>query len=216
LKKRFIQSLLVLSFVTTSFAPAQAEVLSLRQGADNANVATLQKNLKTLGYFSYPHITGYFGPVTKQAVQSFQKDYGLRADGVVGPVTRTAIHHALVKQQMMRDAKQYIGVPYVRGGTTPKGFDCSGFVYFMFSSHGVTTIPRMSSTEYARLGFSIDQKHLKPGDLVFFGSNGKINHVGFYLGNRRFISATNSKGIWISSLDNPYWAASYIMAKRIY
>ncbi|GIM46579.1 hydrolase [Collibacillus ludicampi] len=216
MKKQLIQSLLALSFVTTSFTPVQAEAVSLRQGADNADVASLQKNLNTLGYFTYPRITGYFGIVTKEAVQTFQNDYGLQADGVVGPITRTAIQHALVKQQMMQDAKRYIGVPYVLGGATPKGFDCSGFVYFMFSSHGVSAIPRMSSAEYARLGSSIDQMHLRPGDLVFFGSNGKINHVGFYLGNRQFISATSSKGIWISSLDNPYWAASYIMAKRIY
>lgn len=217
MKKMIITSLFAFSLMTTSLSSAHADTThSLRQGMANADVATLQQNLKSLGYFTYPDITGYYGVITSQAVQSFQSDYGLQTDGIAGPVTQTAIQHARVKQQMMNDAKPYIGVPYVWGGSTPKGFDCSGFVYFMFHTHGVSTIPRITSTEYAKLGYSINQAYLKPGDLVFFGSNGTISHVGFYMGNRQFISATSSKGVCISSLDNPYWAASYKGAKRIY
>jgi cell wall-associated NlpC family hydrolase len=216
LKKKWIPSLFFLFLMTASISPAHADATSvLRLGANSANVTTLQQNLKTLGYFKYPYVTGYYGPVTRQAVRSFQSDYGLQTDGIVGPVTHTAIQHALVKRKMMQDAKQYVGVPYVWGGSTPSGFDCSGFIYYLFSTHGAS-VPRLSSTAYAKIGWPVDSSHLKPGDLVFFGPNGTIDHVGFYLGNRRFISATSSKGVWIYSLDNPYWASQYEGARRVY
>lgn len=121
-----------------------------------------------------------------------------------------------IKMDLVRDSYNYIGVPYLWGGTTPAGFDCSGFVSYMFNKHGVD-IPRTTSGGYYQMGTPVDRSSLVPGDLVYFAVNnpGEISHVGFYVGNNEFISATSSKGIAVVSMDNVYWSKYYVGAKRV-
>lgn len=109
-------------------------------------------------------------------------------------------------------AKQYIGTRYVAGGTSPSGFDCSGFVQYVFKQHGVS-LPHSSSAMYQR-GTKVNSP--QPGDLVFFKTNGSgVSHVGIYIGGNRFISATTNSGVKIDSLSGGYWGARYIGAKRL-
>jgi cell wall-associated NlpC family hydrolase len=115
-----------------------------------------------------------------------------------------------ITDQIVQSANDYLGVPYVWGGTTPKGFDCSGFVQYVFASKGID-LPRTSSEMFSR-GTAV--KDLKTGDLVFFAI-GSYNHVGIYLGNGQFISATSSKGVKVYSLWIGYWSSYYTGAKRI-
>ncbi|MBQ8769104.1 MAG: C40 family peptidase [Oscillospiraceae bacterium] len=111
-------------------------------------------------------------------------------------------------------AKKYIGVPYVWGGSTPSGFDCSGFVQYVFAQHGIQ-LPRTSKQQYG-VGTSVSKSNLKAGDLVFFETDGNgVSHLGIYIGNNQFIHASTSKGVVISSLSNTYWAPRYYGAKRI-
>jgi LysM repeat protein len=121
-----------------------------------------------------------------------------------------------VKLAIVQDSKNYLGVPYVWGGESPSGFDCSGFIYFMFDKHGVD-IPRQTSGDYYKMGTAVSKANLQPGDLVFFGVNvpGVVSHVGFYMGDNQFISATSSSGISIVSMDNSYWSKYYMGAKRV-
>lgn len=117
-------------------------------------------------------------------------------------------------QEIIATAKKYIGVPYVWGGSTPSGFDCSGFVQYVFRAHGIT-LPRTSSEQYS-VGSWVSKSKLQPGDLVFFNTSGKgVSHVGIYIGNHEFIHASTSKGVVISSLDNVYWAARYYGARKV-
>jgi cell wall-associated NlpC family hydrolase len=197
---------------------ASAETVTLAQGMSGPDVSNLQRSLQTLGYFTYPSITGYFGPITAQAVRSFQQAYHLPSTGVDDAATQTSIAHALVKKKIIDDSYNYIGIPYDWGGTSPStGFDCSGFVYYMFKTHGVP-MNRMSSAQLYELGTWVNRSALRPGDLVFFSVNrdGTISHVGFYLGGNRFISATRSAGIFVQSLDSSYWGPRYMGAKRVY
>lgn len=115
--------------------------------------------------------------------------------------------------QIIATAKQYIGVPYLWGGTTPAGFDCSGFVQYVFKKHGIT-LPRTATTQYSA-GTYVSKSNLKKGDLVFFGESSGITHVGIYVGNNEFIHASTSKGITITSLSNSYWSVRYYGARRV-
>ncbi|KUO59469.1 MAG: hypothetical protein APF84_19380 [Gracilibacter sp. BRH_c7a] len=115
---------------------------------------------------------------------------------------------------IINTAKQYIGVKYVWGGTSPSGFDCSGFVQYVFAKNGVT-LPRVSRDQY-NIGSKVDFNNLQPGDLVFFTLNGDtvVNHLGIYIGDGQFIHASSSKGVVISSFSS-YWTSSYSGAKRV-
>lgn len=115
---------------------------------------------------------------------------------------------------VINTAKQYMGVPYVWGGETPTGFDCSGFTQYVLKQNGIS-IPRTAAEQYAS-GVSIMKSNLKTGDLVFFTTyKPGASHVGFYLGDNKFIHASSSaKEVTISSLDETYFTEHYIGARR--
>lgn len=115
---------------------------------------------------------------------------------------------------IMAEAEKYIGVPYVFGGTTPGGFDCSGFIQYVFRKQGLE-LPRMADEQYA-LGDYVGWNALQPGDLVFFSTyTDGVSHSGLYLGDGNFISATSSGGVMIADMTSGYWYDCYIGAKRI-
>ncbi len=117
--------------------------------------------------------------------------------------------------KIIATAKQYLGVPYLWGGSTPSGFDCSGYVQYVFAKHGYS-LPRTSKQQW-NVGTSISKSNLKEGDLVFFANTytSGISHLGIYIGNNQFIHASSSQGVVISSLSNSYWASHYYGAKRV-
>ncbi|MGV3487091.1 MAG: peptidoglycan-binding protein [Tuberibacillus sp.] len=110
-------------------------------------------------------------------------------------------------------AKKYIGVPYVWGGESPSGFDCSGFVQYVLSQNGIS-VPRTTSGQYSG-GTSVSTP--QKGDLVFFETyKAGPSHVGIYIGNGQFIQASTSHGVTITSMDNSYWKPKYLGAKSYY
>jgi hypothetical protein len=113
---------------------------------------------------------------------------------------------------------KYIGIPYRRGGSTEKGFDCSGFVRQVYSEFFGLDLPHQSGSQ-SSLPFmqKITKDDLITGDLVFFTTgkkNKRINHVGIYLSDGRFIHAAKG-GVTVSSLDSRYWKARFFVAKRV-
>jgi cell wall-associated NlpC family hydrolase len=108
-------------------------------------------------------------------------------------------------------AMQYLGVPYVWGGASPSGFDCSGFSMYVFGQVGVS-LPHHAASQYG-MGTAVSRDQLAPGDLVFF--NG-LGHMGIYIGGGQFIHAPHTGDVVkISSLSDSWYAATYVGARRI-
>lgn len=118
-------------------------------------------------------------------------------------------------QAIVDEAMKYLGVPYVWGGTTPSGFDCSGLVQYVCRSLGID----VTRTTYTQIndGVAVTRSELAPGDLVFFASNGDVHHVGIYIGNDEFIHAPRTGDVVkISSLNESYYSNEYYGARRVY
>lgn len=116
---------------------------------------------------------------------------------------------------IVKEGKKYLGVRYLYGGTSPRGFDCSGFTSYTFKKKNVK-LPRTAAEQYKR-GKSVSKKNLRAGDLVFFKttSKTKISHVGIYVGNNKFIHSAG-KGVAITSINDPYyWKSKYAGARRV-
>ncbi|WP_189440965.1 C40 family peptidase [Rhodanobacter panaciterrae] len=134
------------------------------------------------------------------------------ATAVDGTESATDLRKALIALAMkMRDIR------YVRGGHDPStGFDCSGFVRYVFAHATGIQLPNNSASQFVA-GLKVNRADMKPGDLVFFRTHGKrnISHVGIYISNGRFIhSPSAGKSVEISSLSESYWAKRFAGAKR--
>ncbi|HCC60619.1 MAG TPA: peptidase P60 [Pseudomonas sp.] len=113
-----------------------------------------------------------------------------------------------------------VGTPYRYGGSSTKtGFDCSGFVSFLFRKEAGIELPRSTREMINLEAPKIKRSELEPGDVVFFNNRGRgqVSHAGIYIGGDRFIhsSSTRSGGVRVDSLDDKYWRSSFMQAKRV-
>ena len=115
---------------------------------------------------------------------------------------------------MLDSIEETKGVKYRFGGTTTEGFDCSGFVQYVYSRSFQMILPR-TSTDLALLGPIIRRERLQPGDLVFFAAGDDISHVGVYLGGEKFAHASSKAGISVNSLFEKYYSARFAFGTRI-
>ena len=187
----------------------------LRQGERGPRVAAVQRLLGVAA-------DGDFGPRTLAAVRAFQRSHGLVVDGQVGPITLAALHRHPARSHGGGDrraslgsraagiAEHEVGVPYVWGGASPAGFDCSGLVMWTYARLGVH-LPHFAASQYLA-GPHVARADLRPGDLVFFDH---LGHVGIYVGANRFVHAPHTGDhVRISSLTG-WYAAHYDGATRV-
>ncbi len=131
----------------------------------------------------------------------------------------TAMISAGTAGDILKSASALVGTPYRYGGTSPSGFDCSGLLYYLYGRI-VPAFPR-SSSEQARAGSAVDKASLAPGDLVFYatGSNrAEITHAAIYVGSNTVIQAVSQgpqTGVVITDMDERYWKARYVTARRV-
>lgn len=126
-----------------------------------------------------------------------------------------------LRQSLIKDAEKYKGVKYKYAGKDPKGFDCSGFTYFVYSKHAIKL--SSSSTSQSKQGTEISISKAKPGDLLFFGRNGrngKMQHVGIVYKNTSeglyMIHSSSKRGIVIDNVStSKYWKPKLLFAKTI-
>ena len=120
-----------------------------------------------------------------------------------------------IGEQIVAFAEQFLGTPYVWAGSSPSGFDCSGFVSYVFKNFGYT-VNRTAASMYTN-GVAVDKSELQIGDAVFFASSSEsIGHVGIYIGDCEFIHSSTGCGyVTISGLDESYYSRMYVGARRI-
>ncbi len=128
---------------------------------------------------------------------------------------RNAVAGSAAGTRVVDLAEQMVGVPYVWGGASPKGFDCSGLVFYAYSETGLF-IPR-TSLEQFRAARPVALDSAQPGDLVFFRIGSDVSHVGIYVGDNRFIhSPETGQSVKITSLDHQFYRKHFAGAGRIY
>ncbi|MHC1758879.1 MAG: NlpC/P60 family protein [Negativicutes bacterium] len=223
---RAYRTLIVFLFLVFLLMPAvyAAPVDPLQVGDRGDEVLAIQEKLSQMG-FVVGSMDGVYGDVTAEAVKTMQKEKNLPVDGKITPeLFKTLVGRDLpvsrgapiaTVRRLLQSSFQHIGVPYWFGGTTPRGFDCSGFTRYVFANIGIN-LPRMADGQFA-VGRPVSVERLQPGDLVFFETyEPGPSHVGIYTGNSQFISATSSRGVVVADLFGQYWGERYIGARRVF
>ena len=227
----------VLAAATTAAValPVQNVFASFKQGQSGPEVAAIQEQLLMEGYdIGIPD--GVYGARTVAAVKKYQASMGLAADGVIGNFTYKKLmgkempsrrrlnsnrsygssygYGSSTARALISTAYDYVGVPYVFGGTTPWGFDCSGYTQYVFRQMGIE-IPRTADAQYYAYP-KVSASELEPGDLVFFETyEPGPSHCGIYIGNGQMLQAGSSTGVTVSNVFSGYWGAHYIGAARV-
>lgn len=221
---------------TTDIETIEPLLESIEYGEESVDVKLVQEVLLFYGYYQ-GSIDSKYGPLTEQAITDVTKDLlqdeeeEEEIDVSQTDVETTSDNEASVEDpvdnqgeevaqldveandlDILPAAKSHLGTPYVWGGTNSDGFDCSGFIYYLYDEQG-TTIPRTVNEIW---NFSTPVDSPSVGDLVFFETyQAGPSHLGIYLGNNEFIHAGTSNGVEISNLQNEYWKSRYLGAKRI-
>ena len=203
-------------------AKQEKEKAVYQVGDKGWKIKQAQQYLQKLGY-DPGGTDGKFTKTTRKSIRQFQKKYKLKETGNLDNATYEELKWQaeakdyggnVASTKILKTAAQYKGVPYVFGGTTPNGFDCSGYVQYVFAKHGIR-LTRTADTQ-ALEGKYVSKKSLRPGDLVFFTTyEPGASHVGIYAGNGQFWNATSSRGIMLSNLNDSYWGPRYYTARRI-
>lgn len=131
-----------------------------------------------------------------------------------GEKTNAEARQRALEKQLMAFHHEWQGVPYRYGGMSKQGVDCSAYVYLAYKDIFGKLLPR-TTEEQSNLGKSVTKRNLRTGDLVFFKTGWSTRHVGVYLSEHRFLHASTSQGVMISSLDNSYWKQKYWQSRRL-
>lgn len=220
---KILTGLLLCGLAATLFLPATVvQAATAHEGEQGDRVLAVQLRLIDLGY-NVPKATGDFDERTVRAVMTYQKQARLSQTGAVDEIT----WHFLMDYgkggnygkkdvaRLLNIAMRFGGVPYVWGGDTPAGFDCSGFVQYVFRQVGIN-LPRTADVQY-ELGRQVLQTELQPGDLVFFETyEPGASHNGIYIGDGNFIGANSGTGVAVVPLGSLYWQVHYLGARRLF
>ncbi len=178
--------------------------------ADGSEVYSLPVDFK----YNYVRNTTVVTPTPAPSIETIDPDdTPPSADSAVTDETYIASHPEV--KQILDYAKTFLGTPYVWGGTTPKGFDCSGFVQYVYNKNGYS-ITRTTYTQWDNDGTPVSRENLRPGDLIYFGYGDAPSHVGLYVGDGMMIhSPRTGDVIKYSTIKSGYYNNCYLGARRI-
>lgn len=207
--------------VTGKVAIVTADALNVRSGAGtNYSIISTARYGSKLPIISYTN--GWYNVKVGSTTGYISESYvTVTNEGdTTTPLVRETplIESNYTGQDIVAKAEEYLGVPYLWGGFTPVGFDCSGIVQYVYKQFGIS----LERTTYYQVhqGKTVDRNNLLPGDLIFFTTNendpNDISHVGIYKGNDLFIHAPKPGDVVrISNLNSAYYSNAYYVAKRI-
>lgn len=201
--------------IFTSYGCVNSSGVNVRKTASSTGsiAATLSKGTAV-------KVTGYTGGWYSVTCTYGTKGY-IRSDFL--DLTSSSNSNSPIGTQIISTAKQYLGTRYVYGGSSPYGFDCSGFTMYVYKKYGYSFPHTASGQWQSSVGAKVySASALNSGDLVFFcdpsRSNGKVcSHAGIYIGNGKFIhaSSANSGGVVISSLYESYYSSYFVGGKHV-
>lgn len=187
-----------------------ATILTRLTSGSVANIIGINNGWLKVTYGSY---TGYFHPDYVQVVSSSALPNRNGASSAASSSSASG-----VRQEVVNYAKTFLGVRYVYGGSTPSGFDCSGFTKYVFDHFNVS-LQRTSAAQYSTSVTKINKSELQAGDLVFFSStagSSKVGHVGIYIGNGSFIHASSPGDVVkIDTMNSGYYLSHYVGSGRV-
>lgn len=158
--------------------------------------------------------TGYIRSDLVTLLEKPASNRGTAASIDSGSSNNSSSNPTSIGRQIADYALEYVGYPYVYGGEDPSGFDCSGFMQYVFAHFGYTI--NRTATAQLQNGYYVDYDDLKPGDIIYFGSGSIASHVGLYIGDGKFVHAqSSSTGVVISSLSENWYANRYLCAHRV-
>jgi len=189
--------------IVASGAIAKADSPSTTSSADYSESAMTQ----TVGTQAVsPDVAEWTSHLVISAPRHERNGFGRFAGGILARTSKLA-------QVLTRSALRFLGTPYVFGGNSTSGFDCSAYVQHVFGMVGIP-LPRTADAQYDAGRPAVGGP--RPGDLVFFQTYTEgPSHVGIYLGKGQFVHASSSHGVMVSNLSESYWASRYLGAKRL-
>ncbi|WP_301109056.1 SH3 domain-containing C40 family peptidase [Sporosarcina sp.] len=225
--KKFFCSMLMAAVMITGFTGVSADAASKATAKSGTYITVYNSNVRadagTNNRIVFTLKKGTRVQLTHQKKAGSQMWYKVLVNGKKGYVLSSLLKNSTTKQVaastssksgsgVVNTAMNLRGIPYRFGGTTTKGFDCSGFIQYSFKKNG-KSIARTTTGQYQQ---SAKISAPKPGDLVFFHNTYRkgISHVGIYVGNNKFVHAGGKKSE-VVSLSNPYWKSKFNSFRRI-
>ena len=197
-------------------------VVNMRVGPSLAHktVTQLKRNTKVeifgfnCGWYKVRTNEGKIGYVRSDLLELLEKPLENQGSTNNNNSNNTTTPSKTAGQKLADYAVDLVGCPYVYGGTSTSGFDCSGFTQYCARQNGITI--NRTATAQLKNGTYVERSDLQPGDLVFFGYGSTASHVGIYIGDGKFVHAQNSNtGVVITSLSQTYYDSRYLTARRI-
>lgn len=212
-------SIFSIVFASNSFTFTDSNGKTIQKKIKHKQNASLNQNIKEYSY------QAFYADLQKEKIAALQaqmasvKENGLNANTNSKTTTQQQSTYCNTTiGSITQNAKQFKGGKYVWGGTRPAGFDCSGYVQYIYNKHGIN-LPRTAFAQ-SKVGQYINKNNLRAGDLLFFLTDKSrglpVTHVGIYLGNGEFIhAASKDKGIIVSPLNYGSYANIFVGAKRV-
>lgn len=210
------------SIVTTGSRGSKCYIIGLNEGwykvIYNDNICYIRSDFVKLTEYPYENQASENSPKFYRGGKRFgpvPSASALKGEASSGSAVPSAPADNVTGSDILIEAKRHLGAPYLAGGASPSGFDCSGFVYYVLKQVGLSPY-RTPASQFTQ-GTAVTKDSLQPGDIVFFADTAAsgISHVGIYAGSGQFIHAPNSRStVSYSSLTVGYWATHYYGARR--